>query len=380
MNMPDVSIVMPTYNRLATIRRAIGSVLAQSFTEWELIVVDDGSTDGTDTALSYQDDRIRIVRTPNRGAAAARNVGVSLSRGRYITFLDSDDEWLPHFLAIGCGFLDRHPSEYFVATEFLERDAHGNTRLQDRTGIAELFVPLARRVGSDSLALAQGANDDYLRIYQTCEPLGAWWRSAVGDQFVPAEAPRRYLGHIGEHYRWGHLHALWCIVFRREAVLGVGPFDEHRRSCNDLKFLVGICRRHRANMLTIPSVVKHEIDVGMVSAMVAPHLASGPGHFTFLKNQVAVFEELFLGPGRERDGEARSIFGFMCFRTARAALGRRDEGAARHYLALAATHLADNPRLKMLAWISRWMPSGFLGYALSGAWRRLELARARIAE
>ncbi len=380
MYLPAVSVIMPTYNRLATIRRAIDSVLGQGFADWELIIVDDGSTDGTDTALQYDDERIRVVRTGNHGAAAARNTGVSLSRGRYITFLDSDDEWLPHFLAIGCGFLDRHPSESFVATEFLERDARGSTRRQDHTTIAETFVPLARRVGSTSLALPRGCTDDYLRIYERCEPLDAWWRAVVTGPHVPAEAPRRYQGHIGEVYRWGHLHALWCIVFRREAVLAVGPFDEHRRSCNDLKFLVGICRRYQANMLTIPSVVKHEIGAGASGSPVAPHLASGPGHFTFLKNQIAVFEELFLQPGDGHDREARSIFGYLCFKAARSALGHRDETAARHYLAMAAEYLAGNPRLRSLAWLSRLMPPGYAGHVLSGAWRRLERARARLTD
>ncbi|AWK90283.1 glycosyltransferase family 2 protein [Azospirillum thermophilum] len=101
MEEPLVSIVIPAFNRAHTLRRAIASVLAQEIADWELIVVDDGSSDGSaDIPLSYNDPRIRVLRHErNRGAAAARNTGVGAARGRYIAFLDSDDEWLPGKLA-----------------------------------------------------------------------------------------------------------------------------------------------------------------------------------------------------------------------------------------------------------------------------------------
>lgn len=92
-----VSVVIPVFNRAHTLHRAIDSVRMQDVTDWELIVVDDGSTDGSaDIPASYGDARIRSIRhDTNRGAAAARNTGVRAARGRYIAFLDSDDEWLP---------------------------------------------------------------------------------------------------------------------------------------------------------------------------------------------------------------------------------------------------------------------------------------------
>ncbi len=91
-----VSIVLPTYNRIRTLERAVNSVLHQSYSNFELIIVDDGSTDGThDLVASFNDPRIRFVPLErNRGVSHARNTGIGLATGDYIAFQDSDDEWL----------------------------------------------------------------------------------------------------------------------------------------------------------------------------------------------------------------------------------------------------------------------------------------------
>ena len=97
---PSVSIVIPAYNRADSIVAAIESVLRQTWTDFELIVVDDGSTDGTVAAARRIDDpRLRLTEgRVNRGAAAARNLGAAEARGGWIAFQDSDDEWLPEKL------------------------------------------------------------------------------------------------------------------------------------------------------------------------------------------------------------------------------------------------------------------------------------------
>jgi GT2 family glycosyltransferase len=100
-NTPTVSVVIPAYNRAAVVGRAIRSVFAQTFEDWELVVVDDGSTDDTHRVIaSLSDARTRCVRHDhNRGQSAAQNTGINVSRGSYVAFLDSDDEWLPQKLA-----------------------------------------------------------------------------------------------------------------------------------------------------------------------------------------------------------------------------------------------------------------------------------------
>lgn len=99
--VPPVSVIIPAYNRAATIGAAVASVLRQTYPDFELVVVDDGSTDGTLAAAgAVPDPRLRVVAAPeNLGAAGARNLGVAEARGTWIAFQDSDDEWLPGKLA-----------------------------------------------------------------------------------------------------------------------------------------------------------------------------------------------------------------------------------------------------------------------------------------
>lgn len=98
---PIVSVILPTFNRARTLTRAIRSVLAQTFQEWELLVVDDASIDETSNLMrKFSDARIRYIRHEhNRGPSSARNSGIEVARGAYIAFLDSDDEWFPEKLA-----------------------------------------------------------------------------------------------------------------------------------------------------------------------------------------------------------------------------------------------------------------------------------------
>jgi glycosyltransferase involved in cell wall biosynthesis len=110
MSGPTVSVVIPTFNRCHCVGEAIKSVLGQTHSATEIIVVDDGSTDDTAAALAVFGDRIKILRQGNGGVSAARNAGIKSAVGDWIAFLDSDDIWLPEKLAIQMKSVAAHPS------------------------------------------------------------------------------------------------------------------------------------------------------------------------------------------------------------------------------------------------------------------------------
>ena len=97
--MPKVSVIIPTYNGAQYIKQAVDSVLAQTYDDYEIIVVDDGSTDDTAELLRPYGDRITYLYQENRKLPAARNTGIRTARGQYLAFLDSDNLFLPHKLA-----------------------------------------------------------------------------------------------------------------------------------------------------------------------------------------------------------------------------------------------------------------------------------------
>jgi glycosyltransferase involved in cell wall biosynthesis len=110
--MPAVTVIMPAYNVEAYVGEALRSVLAQTFTDFEVVVVDDGSTDGTASvvaACAAADPRVRLVRQANRGLAGARNTALRMARGELLALLDSDDLWEPDFLAEQVGILRERP-------------------------------------------------------------------------------------------------------------------------------------------------------------------------------------------------------------------------------------------------------------------------------
>jgi glycosyltransferase involved in cell wall biosynthesis len=124
--MPKVSVIITTYNRAHFLPQAIESVLSQTYDDYELIIIDDGSTDNTaDVVARYHDPRIHYHWQENQERSAARNRGTTLSRGQYLTFLDVDDQYLPHKLAGEVATLDTSPEVGMAASGWLVVDATG---------------------------------------------------------------------------------------------------------------------------------------------------------------------------------------------------------------------------------------------------------------
>lgn len=112
--MPKISVVIPTYNAAQYVGEAIESVLNQTFKDYEIVVVDDGSTDNTEELLQKYVDRIRYIKQKNGGEGAARNRGIREAHGEWVAFLDADDLWLPHKLKVQMEFVEQHPDVDFI--------------------------------------------------------------------------------------------------------------------------------------------------------------------------------------------------------------------------------------------------------------------------
>ncbi|MCM0083341.1 glycosyltransferase family 2 protein [Geomonas sp. Red32] len=120
MLTPEISVIIPLYNKERYVQRAVNSVLEQSLAPLEVVVVDDGSTDGSAEAVAAlgPDQRLRLVSQRNQGVSAARNRGVAEARGRFVAFLDADDQWQPEFLETLQWLRELFPEGCFFATGF----------------------------------------------------------------------------------------------------------------------------------------------------------------------------------------------------------------------------------------------------------------------
>lgn len=196
---PLVSVVIPTFNRGAVVGEAIASVRAQDYRPFELIVVDDGSTDETPELLGAFSE-IRVLRQANRGVSAARNAGVAAARGEWVAFLDSDDLWLPGKLSAQVAYFAAHPQMSICQTE-------------------ELWVRKGVRVN-------------------------------------PGRRHRKRAGMIFEPSLELCLVSPSAVMLRRSLLEQVGPFDETLPACEDYDLWLRISSRHPVGLIDTPLIVK----------------------------------------------------------------------------------------------------------------------------
>lgn len=189
----SLSVVIPAYNRAGSIVAAIDSVLRQTHADFELVVVDDGSADGTaDAAAAVADPRLRVVRLPaNRGAAGARNAGAAAAEGAWIAFQDSDDEWLP------------------------EKLARQLARLAERPDAVAAYCGLLTVGELDAAATAR------TRVLYTPPPQIALVEGAIQPTLLRQ-----------------NVMSTQTLVVRRDVFLGLGGFDESLPAMEDWEFAI----------------------------------------------------------------------------------------------------------------------------------------------
>lgn len=200
-----VSVIVPTFNRAALCKRAVESVLAQTYRNLEVIVVDDGSVDDTREMLAGFDERVRYLWQQNAGVSAARNLGIESAQGEFLAFLDSDDSWLPWKLEAQLAILQAYPN----------------------AGMA--FTDMAA-VGDDQVVRCESYKAHMFDAYETFSPeahfqhhhvLGAVWDGC------PLELNERrcHAGDIVDQMFLGNLVLTSSVVIRRSRQHAVGLFD-----------------------------------------------------------------------------------------------------------------------------------------------------------
>ena len=180
---PLVSVIIPTYNRAWVLREAIDSVLAQEFKDFELIVVDDGSTDNTGEILDSYEQDILVLRQSNKGVSAARNLGIAEAGGQLVAFLDSDDLWLPRKLSRQVDYFNLNPDTVINQTEeiWMRNDVRVNPKDRHRKPSGMIFEhSLGLCLVSPSAVMIQKTLFDAVGVFDdnlpACEDYDLWLR------------------------------------------------------------------------------------------------------------------------------------------------------------------------------------------------------------
>lgn len=357
--MPLVSIIMPTYNRADTIERAINSVINQTLLDWELIVVDDGSTDNTAELIRQRyahEPRVALIRQENQGVSGARNTGLHVSDGKYIAFLDSDDEYLPHHLELESTFLETHPEENFVTAELWEDLGRGAIVKHYQIETGKWYPEVARIIGSRMLDLPPGESDNYLRVYQTRESIGEWGRRIV--EKLPYDNVYLYRGKIYSQLRWGYLMCTQPSMVTRRGLEEVGEFDSRYYAAQDFGFMAEFCRRYTANYLSIPVCIKHEL-TPEGAMMSEGHIATGATFDVMSRDLIDYLEKLFYEE-RPGDPELARLLAWRQYEYAHVAVSRGQRDVAMQYLKEARRKFPDLWRATMFYYAINLAPQAVL--------------------
>lgn len=251
--MPKVSVIIPTYNQASFLARALTSVLAQSETDWEAIVINNCSSDDTTAVVSrFQDDRISLVNFRNNGIiAASRNIGIKMAGAEWCAFLDSDDVWHPEKLSVSLAAAEKHPGADVIAhREHTVRDGRVISTLplppRCRTAYRGLlfggncFSTTAIMIRTSRIREVGGFSEDHRFV--TAEDYDLWLR------VIKAGGRTCFIDNVLSEYTLHGANATSSIHRHLSANLAV--LDRHWRELSPRSFL-DVVRFRRARALTI---------------------------------------------------------------------------------------------------------------------------------
>ncbi len=248
--MPKISVIIPTYNRGHFLKEAINSVLHQTYSEFELIIVDDGSQDDTPKVVkSFKDRRIRYIYCPHQGVSHARNVGIKNAQGEFIAFLDSDDLWLPKKLEIQKNFLTQASNLLICQTEevWVRNGRRVNPKKYHRKPSGRMFNQSLRRC-----LISPSAVMMHRRLFETiglfdeqmpvCEDYDMWLRVTLRFPvyLIPQALVVKRGGHADQLSRRTGLDK-WRIrsilkLFNNELSRSQSKMDAFRNEATNLAF------------------------------------------------------------------------------------------------------------------------------------------------
>jgi glycosyltransferase involved in cell wall biosynthesis len=216
MHIPKVSVIIITYNRASLLKTAMQTVLDQTFEDFELLIIDDGSPDDTENVVkAFHDPRVRYVKhAQNQGEGGARNTGIQHAEGEYIAFLDDDDEWLPDKLQLQVALLDSQPQQVgFVHSALINFYADTGAELEKRRPVDQVSGNVFDKLLAEnfvilSTVLIRKACFDAVGPFDVSIPAGLdydmWVRIAQTYEFAYIDVPlikyRIHLNNLGRNF------------------------------------------------------------------------------------------------------------------------------------------------------------------------------------
>jgi glycosyltransferase involved in cell wall biosynthesis len=241
---PQVSVIIPTYNRAWIIEEAIDSVLAQDYTEFELIVVDDGSTDHTSDVLDSYRNVIKVFPQKNKGVSAARNRGIAEASGKFIAFLDSDDLWLSQKLSVQIDFFHQTPDALICQTEevWIRNGLRVNPKKRHKKPSGRIFKPSLKLclVSPSAVMIHRGLFDRVGGFDETlaaCEDYDLWLRISCRFPIHLIDTPLiiKRGGHDDQLSKGAGLDRFRIKAIKKIIRSGLLSEDQHRAAVKTLK-------------------------------------------------------------------------------------------------------------------------------------------------
>ncbi|MBE9529344.1 MAG: glycosyltransferase family 2 protein [Proteobacteria bacterium] len=243
---PTVSVIIPTYNRSSYVIEAIESVLAQTYKNIEIVIIDDGSTDDTRERLkpylNQYKDRIKYIYTENGGPARARNIGMKAATGEYIAFLDSDDLYYPFKTELQVGVLENNPDVALVCSDL---SAVNDTKILDEFHLKNYHKEAYADIDStyDNI---YSSSMSITKAGLSCTSIPKDWTKGWNDRKV-------YVGDVFDRYYDDLILSTNTVMFRKSSLEHVGLQHEPYSLFEDYEFVLRITKSYRVAFIDVPT-------------------------------------------------------------------------------------------------------------------------------